>query len=111
MNKIKYSEWTSILWDGNSQMAADGTIFDCWRKSFPYGHVSIFKCVNQPDYVNIVYSFGASSDFSMSGCKKTTDTEKVKAFVDIYVGEGFHFKNKISEKSKEIWDKLNINND
>jgi hypothetical protein len=52
--------WTLIDWDGNPSLK-----LQCWRKSFRHGHVS----VGVGDFHNIVYSYGANSDDSISSTR------------------------------------------
>ena len=57
---MKYKEWTEIEWDGNRELK-----YRCFRKSFPYGHVS----VGIGEFTTIVYSYGANSGYSMSSTR------------------------------------------
>lgn len=57
---MKYDNWTLIDWDGNPDLN-----LKCWRKTFGHGHVS----VGVGDFLNIVYSYGANSDGSMSSTR------------------------------------------
>lgn len=107
MSKITYPDWTPIDWDGNPQMALDGTIFDCWRKSFRHGHVTISRHKDRKDSISITFSFGANSDDSCSGSCPGQDIEKAKKYVDAYVGEGHHFRPGSGRKYYEIWDRIN----
>ena len=75
---MKYKEWTLIDWDGNPELK-----LKCWRKSFRNGHVS----VGVGEFLTVVYSFGANSDFSMSSTRWNYDAnpiseEDMKQFVD-----------------------------
>lgn len=58
--KTKYTDWTLIDWDGNKDLN-----YQCWRKSFRNGHVSVGVGV----FENIVYSYGANSHSSMSSTR------------------------------------------
>ncbi|CAB4193461.1 hypothetical protein UFOVP1492_8 [uncultured Caudovirales phage] len=107
MNKMTYPDWTPIDWDGNPQMALDGIIFDCWRKSFRHGHVTIAKHKDRKSSISITFSFGANSDASCSGSCPGQDIEKAKKYVDAYVGEGHHFRSDSGRKCYEIWDRIN----
>jgi hypothetical protein len=57
---MKYKEWTEIEWDGNKSLG-----YKCFRKSFGRGHVS----VGIGEFTNIVYSYGANSENSMSSTR------------------------------------------
>lgn len=56
----KYTDWTLIDWDGNTELG-----YKCWRKTFGRGHVSI----GVGTFNLIVYSYGASSEDSMSSTR------------------------------------------
>ena len=58
--KKKYNRWTKIKWDGNPALN-----LMCYRKSFRNGHVS----VGIGEFTNIVYSYGANSDYSGSSTR------------------------------------------
>lgn len=60
MKKPRYKEWTLVDWDGNLTLG-----YECWRKSFGHGHVS----VGVGDFKLIVYSHGANSEDSLSGTR------------------------------------------
>lgn len=105
--ELKYPEWTPVMWDGNRALAEDGTIYDCWRKSFRHGHVSVYRSKTYENHISITYSFGPNSDYSMSGGVAGTDVEAAKKFVDVYVGEGYHFRSRMGVNSYTIWDSLN----
>ena len=55
-----YKGWKVVKWDGNPALK-----LTCWRKTFGRGHVS----VGVGDFKNIVYSYGANSDSSLSGTR------------------------------------------
>lgn len=57
----KFKEWKRIPWDGNPDLG-----FECWRKSFRKGHVSVGI---GPDFLSIVFSYGANSDDSFSSTR------------------------------------------
>ena len=57
---MKKSEWKKIKWDGNPDLN-----LECYRKKFGRGHVS----VGIGEFKNIVYSYGANSDNSLSGTR------------------------------------------
>ena len=61
---MKYADWTLIDWDGNRELG-----YKCWRKTFGKGHVS----VGIGDFTNIVYSYGKSSQDSMSSTRRRKD--------------------------------------
>ncbi len=63
--KTKYKDWTLIDWDGNTELN-----YKCYRKSFRNGCVS----VGVGNFHNIVFSFGANSDYSMSSTRWNTDS-------------------------------------
>ena len=76
--KKKYKDWTLIEWDGNSALK-----LKCYRKSFRNGHVS----VGVGEFQLVCYSYGANSDFSMSGTRWDYDNPPISeqdtmAFVD-----------------------------
>jgi hypothetical protein len=52
--------WTKVPWDGNPALG-----YECWRKPFDRGHVS----VGVGSFDLIVYSYGASSEDSMSSTR------------------------------------------
>lgn len=52
--------WELIEWDGNSSLK-----LQCYRKKFGKGHVSI----GVGEFKNIVYSYGANSDYSISSTR------------------------------------------
>jgi hypothetical protein len=52
--------WKRIKWDGNPSLK-----LECWRKNFRNGHVS----VGIGEFLIICYSYGANSDFSLSGTR------------------------------------------
>ena len=56
----EYNGWKIVDWDGNPALK-----LKCWRKKFGRGHVS----VGIGDFKNVVYSYGANSDFSLSGTR------------------------------------------
>jgi hypothetical protein len=55
--KQKFPQWTRIPWDGNLSLG-----FDCWRKSFGRGQVS----VGIGDFRTVVFSYGPDSEFNLS---------------------------------------------
>lgn len=57
---MRYNDWTIIDWDGNKSLG-----YKCYRKSFGRGHVS----VGIGEFTHIVYSYGASSDNSLSSTR------------------------------------------
>ena len=61
---MKYTEWTLINWDENTELG-----YKCYRKSFGRGYVS----VGVGEFTTIVYSYGASSDNSMSSTRWRKD--------------------------------------
>jgi hypothetical protein len=75
--KTKYGNWTLIDWDGNIELG-----YKCYRKSFGRGHVS----VGVGEFTLIVYSYGASSDDSLSSTRwreeGTITEEKAMEIVD-----------------------------
>ena len=74
---MKYTNWTLIDWDGNTELG-----YKCWRKTFGKGHVS----VGVGEFTNIVYSYGKSSQDSMSSTRWRKDgnisEEEAMALVD-----------------------------
>lgn len=79
---MRYNEWTLIDWDGNSSLN-----LKCWRKSFRKGYVSI----GVGEFLDVVYSYGANSDFSMSSTRWNYDEEPIsedamKDYVDLCHG-------------------------
>ena len=74
---MKYTNWTLIDWDGNRELG-----YKCWRKTFGKGHVS----VGVGKFTNIVYSYGKSSQDSMSSTRWRKDgnisEEEAMALVD-----------------------------
>jgi hypothetical protein len=58
--QLEYPEWTLIDWDGNTSLK-----LKCYRKSFGRGYVS----VGVGTFTNIVYSYGANSEFSLSSTR------------------------------------------
>lgn len=89
MKKKKYKEWTLIPWDGNTSLG-----YECYRKSFGRGHVSIG--VNEK-FQSIVYSYGTNSDESLSGTRRRPDgsitVEKAMEIVDRNKGKYNHLDN------------------
>jgi hypothetical protein len=83
MKKPRYKDWTLIDWDGNPTLG-----YECWRKSFRHGHVSI----GVGDFKLIVYSYGANSEDSLSGTRwrpyGEITVDVAKAIVDR--NQGFH---------------------
>lgn len=61
---MKYTDWTLIDWDGNRELG-----YKCWRKTFGKGHVSVGVGI----FTNIVYSYGKSSQDSMSSTRWRED--------------------------------------
>ena len=61
MKQTHYKNWTLIQWDGNPSLN-----FQCWRKSFGKGHVS----VGVGDFTTVVYSYGPDSDDSYSSTRE-----------------------------------------
>lgn len=64
MSKVKYKDWTRIPWDGNTALG-----YECYRKSFGRGHVS----VGIGNFQLIVYSYGNNSDDSLSSTRRRAD--------------------------------------
>ena len=60
----KFTNWTLIDWDGNPDLK-----LKCFRKKFGRGHIS----VGRGDFLNIVFSFGANSEWSHSGTRWNYD--------------------------------------
>lgn len=58
--KAKYLEWTRIPWDGNPSLG-----YECWRKSFGRGHVS----VGIGEFLTVCFSYGVNSDDSCSSTR------------------------------------------
>ncbi len=81
-SKLKYLNWTLIPWDGNPALN-----YECWRKSFRRGHVS----VGVGDFLLVVFSYGPASDDSFSSTRWRKDLpplteEEAKRLVDSTVG-------------------------
>ena len=70
-------DWQLVSWDGNPDLR-----HTCWRKKFGRGHVS----VGCGDFLHIVHSFGADSDYSYSSTRWRADgrisEEAAMALVD-----------------------------
>ncbi len=60
-NNVQYPEWTLIDWDGNRELN-----LKCYRKSFGKG---VYVSVGVGDFHNIVYSYGANSQSSMTSTR------------------------------------------
>lgn len=58
--KMKYEKWTLVDWDGNPEQN-----YQCLRKSFRGGHVSI----GIGEFKSIVYSYGPNHKDSMSSTR------------------------------------------
>lgn len=58
--KMKYEKWTLVDWDGNPEQN-----YQCLRKSFRRGHVSI----GIGEFKSIVYSYGPNHEDSMSSTR------------------------------------------
>lgn len=107
--KKKYTEWTLIDWDGNPELN-----LKCWRKSFHNGHVSI----GVGEFDMICYSYGANSDYSISGTRSRSaygrpdqTEDEAKAMVDRNNGRCERNNDDISEHDKkalELAKKLSI---
>ena len=85
---MKYKNWTIIDWDGNPELN-----LKCWRKSFRNGHVS----VGIGSFYNIVYSYGANSDNSLSSTRWRKDNEhisEVDAMILVDKLNGYYVKPK-----------------
>ena len=86
MAKVKYTDWTLIEWDGNPALK-----FECYRKSFSRGGVRGHVSVGVGEFNLIVYSYGASSDDSLSSTRWRKDgkitVEKAMEIVDSNNGE------------------------
>lgn len=82
---MKYKEWTRIPWDGNLALG-----YECWRKSFGRGHVS----VGIGSFLLICYSYGANSYDSMSSTRwrKAGPPETENAAMLRIDREGGHYK-------------------
>ena len=82
------NQWQLIAWDGNHELK-----LKCYRKKFGRGHVSI----GGGDFKNIVYSYGANSDDSLSGTRWRKDgditVEQAMAIVDRNNGKHNHLDN------------------
>jgi hypothetical protein len=59
--KIVYKEWTRIPWDGNTALN-----FECWRKSFRGGRVSVGI---GDEFQTVVFSYGPNSQSSYSSTR------------------------------------------
>lgn len=93
--------WEQIVWDGNPALN-NVTIFDCWRKKFKWGHVTIFYTTSF-NHIAVVFSFGANSDYSFSSCLPGKDTDIVKKIIDEYMPH--HFSSGAYKKYCEIQEK------
>ena len=68
MKEFYSKEWTRIPWDGNPDLN-----LECWRKAFGHGHVS----VGIGDFLLVVFSFGADSDWSHSSTRWNYDNPPI----------------------------------
>ena len=79
--RVKYPTWTKSPWDGNPDLG-----YECWRKSFRRGHVS----VGVGDFQLVVYSYGPNSDESLSSTRwrpaGPVSEEQAMEWVDKNVG-------------------------
>ena len=81
MKTQKYNDWTLIDWDGNKSLN-----YKCYRKSFGRGYVS----VGVGEFNSIIYSYGASSEDSMSSTRwrKTGTITEEQAMSEVDANNG-----------------------